>query len=74
MYITKRIELEFHTKDSKYLWKLEKELDNTFIDFKPDIIVYNAGTDCLINDPLGCLSITPNVGLIFVHFHNLGDN
>lgn len=27
-------------------------------DFKADLIMYNAGTDILINDPLGRLSIT----------------
>lgn len=27
--------------------------------FKPDLIVYNAGTDILINDPLGRLKVTP---------------
>ena len=28
-------------------------------EFKPDIIIYNAGTDCMIGDPLGGLNITP---------------
>lgn len=29
--------------------------------FKPDLVVYNAGTDILIGDPLGNLDITPEV-------------
>ena len=37
--------------------KLPKVLD----EFKPDIIVYNAGTDVLLGDPLGALDITPDV-------------
>jgi len=27
----------------------------------PDIIAYNAGTDCMVGDPLGQLSISPQV-------------
>ena len=30
--------------------------------FKPDLVVYNAGTDILLGDPLGNLDITPEVG------------
>ena len=31
-----------------------------FIDFKPDMVIYNAGTDCMHGDPLGRLNISPN--------------
>ena len=30
-------------------------------EFTPDVVVYNAGTDVLSGDPLGLLSITPQV-------------
>ena len=30
-------------------------------EFTPDLVVYNAGTDILDGDPLGCLSITAEV-------------
>jgi hypothetical protein len=36
-------------------------------EFNADLIVYNAGTDCLIGDPLGALSITPEVFGIFLY-------
>lgn len=30
-------------------------------EFKPNLVVYNAGTDILLGDPLGRLDITPKV-------------
>jgi len=35
-----------------------RSLTKAFETFKPDFVVYNAGTDCMIGDPLGCLSIS----------------
>lgn len=32
-------------------------------EFNPQLIVYNAGTDILDGDPLGYLSITPEVSV-----------
>ena len=29
-----------------------------FREFKPDFVIYNAGTDCMCGDPLGRLNIT----------------
>jgi acetoin utilization deacetylase AcuC-like enzyme len=37
-------------------------------EFKPDIVVYNAGTDVLEGDPLGNLSISPMVIVILYIF------
>ena len=34
-------------------------------EFVPDVVMYNAGTDILDGDPLGCLSITANVSITF---------
>jgi acetoin utilization deacetylase AcuC-like enzyme len=34
--------------------KIEDEIKN----LKPNFVMYNAGTDCLVGDPLGDLSIT----------------
>ena len=28
--------------------------------FKPEFLIYNAGTDCMENDPLGRMNLTPN--------------
>ena len=38
-----------------------RELPRALDDFKPDMVVYNAGTDVLKGDPLGVLDITPEV-------------
>eukprot|EP00062_Callorhinchus_milii_P017639 gi/632970245/ref/XP_007901541.1/ PREDICTED: histone deacetylase 11 isoform X2 [Callorhinchus milii] len=57
--INRKIELNWDTKDSDYLEIVETELAAALKEFTPDIIVYNAGTDILIGDPLGGLSITP---------------
>ncbi len=39
--------------DDKYLKTLQTCLERSFRRFKPDIIMYNAGTDVLLGDPLG---------------------
>jgi histone deacetylase 11 len=46
-------------EDKEYLGKLRDGLDTAFATFNPDFIVYNAGTDILIGDPLGDLSVSP---------------
>ncbi|XP_055389066.1 histone deacetylase 11 [Condylostylus longicornis] len=53
------VELKPRTPDKYYLNKLKKSLNTSFNEFQPDLIVYNAGTDVLQNDPLGLLDITP---------------
>ena len=45
------------TDTHRSLDKVLKKYDNS----KPGIILYNAGTDCMVNDPLGNLSISPQV-------------
>lgn len=55
------VELKPHTNDESYLAKLRKFLDLSLTKFQPDMIVYNAGTDVLLGDPLGMLDITVNV-------------
>lgn len=45
--------------DESYLEKLNRKLPRIFEDFNPEFVIYNAGTDCMMNDPLGNLSITP---------------
>ena len=32
---------------------------NAFESFRPELVIYNAGTDCMENDPLGRLNLTP---------------
>ena len=64
-------------EDSEYLPLLSRNLEEALQEFTPDIIIYNAGTDCLRGDPLGLLSISPKACLpvcfkltcIFCGFH-----
>jgi histone deacetylase 11 len=44
--------------DDEYLPLLYKHLPKAIKFFKPDLIVYNAGTDIYEADPLGCMSIS----------------
>ncbi len=46
------------TQDEEYLTKLRTNLTNSFRDFQPQFLLYNAGTDCLRGDPLGNLDIS----------------
>lgn len=52
------MELRSETADKVYLDLLEKSLEKAFKEFKPDFIIYNAGTDILEGDPLGWLDVT----------------
>lgn len=44
--------------DSVYNSKLKEALRSSFTQFKPDFLLYNAGTDCMEGDPLGNMSLT----------------
>jgi len=39
--------------------QVKQKLAKVLSEFKPDIMIYNAGTDCMIHDPLGGLRVTP---------------
>lgn len=54
------VELKHLTEDAHYLKQLNRCLMRALAEFKPDIVVYNAGTDILKGDPLGNLAITPD--------------
>ena len=41
------------TQDNYYVELLQNKMTKAIEDFKPDMIFYNAGSDCLIGDPLG---------------------
>ncbi|XP_029948322.1 histone deacetylase 11 [Salarias fasciatus] len=57
--IKRKVELDWGTEDAEYLQKVELHCEGALNEVRPDIIVYNAGTDILEGDPLGGLSITP---------------
>ncbi|CAG9762833.1 unnamed protein product [Ceutorhynchus assimilis] len=58
--IRKNVPIDFYTDDENYLSIVKKY--RNFIDalkeFSPDLLVYNAGTDVLVGDRLGGLSLT----------------
>jgi len=56
--IRKEMKLRFHTNDSTYLPLIDKGIDEALKEFKPDFILFNAGTDILDGDPLGMLNIS----------------
>ncbi|BBN04119.1 histone deacetylase 11 [Marchantia polymorpha subsp. ruderalis] len=57
--INQRVELRNQTSSEDYLRILDEQLQIAKQAFKPDLIVYNAGTDILDGDPLGQLRVTP---------------
>ncbi|KAF4803901.1 Histone deacetylase 11 [Turdus rufiventris] len=57
--IKRKVELEWGTEDTEYLQKVHTHVEGALNEFKPDIVVYNAGTDILDGDPLGGLAISP---------------
>ncbi len=59
--IRKSIPIRSGTSDRLYLKELSTNLKAALIEFEPDILLYNAGTDSLVGDPLGALSISTDV-------------
>ncbi|XP_041129670.1 histone deacetylase 11 isoform X2 [Polyodon spathula] len=57
--IKRKVELDWGTEDQEYLQKVEMHVEGALNEVKPDILVYNAGTDILDGDPLGGLAISP---------------
>uniref|UniRef100_A0A914LA98 Histone deacetylase 11 n=1 Tax=Meloidogyne incognita TaxID=6306 RepID=A0A914LA98_MELIC len=56
--ISRAIPLRIGTSDEYYLSRLERELNEAFSEFIPNLVVYVAGTDSLSGDPLGLLRIS----------------
>lgn len=57
--IALQIALPAFTGDAVYFRALKAALPKAFAAFKPDLVIYNAGTDLLSGDPLGALDISP---------------
>ena len=53
-----KLELPAFTNDASYFPPLHNALQRAFQEFKPDLVIYNAGTDLLTGDPLGALDIS----------------
>ncbi|CAD5231636.1 unnamed protein product [Bursaphelenchus xylophilus] len=52
------VRLQSYTQDTEYLYELKKALSKSLEDFEPDLVIYNAGTDCLDGDAVGHLSLS----------------
>ncbi|KAH8417087.1 hypothetical protein KR222_002959 [Zaprionus bogoriensis] len=52
------VELRHMTGDLFYLRQLNRCLMQALAEFKPDVVIYNAGTDVLKGDPLGNLAVS----------------
>ncbi|KAL1243959.1 Histone deacetylase [Trichinella spiralis] len=57
--IRKAVEIKSQTSDQRYFSLLKKALDEAVLEFQPQLVLYNAGTDSLTNDPLGNLDLSP---------------
>ncbi|XP_028906657.1 histone deacetylase 11 isoform X5 [Ornithorhynchus anatinus] len=57
--IKRKIELDWGTEDKEYLQKVEMHVAGALNELRPDVVIYNAGTDILDGDPLGGLAISP---------------
>ncbi|BFF93021.1 histone deacetylase 11 [Drosophila madeirensis] len=71
------VELQNQTEDEVYLRQLSRCLMQSLADFRPDVVIYNAGTDVLKGDPLGHLDISAEGvmerdRLVFSTFRALG--
>ena len=56
--ISDNIRVHRSTTDPEYLHMVKKSLKKAFEEFKPEFVIYNAGTDCMRGDPLGALKIS----------------
>lgn len=53
-----RIHVSHLDDDESYFRKLTSSIPKVFEKFRPDFVIYNAGTDCMANDPLGGMNLS----------------
>ncbi|XP_050298895.1 histone deacetylase 11 isoform X2 [Anthonomus grandis grandis] len=56
--IKKNVPIDYFMDDENYLRTIKKHFTEALDEFHPDLLVYNAGTDILIGDRLGGLSVS----------------
>uniref|UniRef100_A0AAR5QDL2 Histone deacetylase domain-containing protein n=1 Tax=Dendroctonus ponderosae TaxID=77166 RepID=A0AAR5QDL2_DENPD len=56
--IKKNVPIDYNTSDELYLKTIKKNFLEALSEFKPNIIIYNAGTDIPAGDRLGGLSVS----------------
>lgn len=59
-----KVPLARFTSDSTYLKLMRKNLRKVVKQFQPTLIIYNAGSDCLKNDPLGLMNLSDDAIMI----------
>ena len=52
------LHIKYTDYDDTFNGKVNKALEQGIREFKPEFDIYNAGTDCLQGDLLGCLSVS----------------
>ena len=52
------IHVDYTDSDKEYLAKVDSAVHESIGIFQPEFVIYNAGTDCLVGDPLGCLGVS----------------
>ena len=57
-FIQGDIDVHSHMSDEAFLQKVNNHVTRAIDAFQPEMVIYNAGTDCMVGDPLGCLSIS----------------
>ncbi|XP_056660757.1 histone deacetylase 11 isoform X3 [Monodelphis domestica] len=57
--IRQMVELDWNTEDEEYLEKVKEHLEMALDEWLPHLVIYNAGTDIMVGDPLGGLSVSP---------------
>ncbi|CAJ0590149.1 unnamed protein product [Cylicocyclus nassatus] len=57
--ISRSVHVGSMTSDAEYLRLLKSNLSAALTEFSADLVILNAGTDSLENDPLGCLNLSP---------------
>lgn len=60
-YIDREVHVDRRMSDQTYLQLLETALSRSLDQFHPNLVIYNAGTDCLDGDALGGLAVTEQV-------------
>ncbi|XP_072454355.1 histone deacetylase 11 isoform X7 [Notamacropus eugenii] len=68
--IKRKVELEWGTGDTDYLQKVAEHVEAALSEHKPNVMIYNAGTDILEGDPLGGLSVSAEMQKMLLTKHN----
>ena len=54
------INADRYRTDESFLKVVRDKLKKSLEKFKPEMVIYNAGSDCMVGDPLGQLNLSPD--------------